>query len=127
MSSRTFINTVAASVAAPIVCLIVSAIAGGLFALIQTLFTVLRPGIIGFFAVIVGTCIGVIAARTTCDKFLTPYQTGVVFVVFAVLVLAGLTLMLLYRPLTVDQINSYVQLMVLALMAYVIFWRQAEI
>ena len=127
MSSRAIVNTVAASVAAPIVCLVVSAVSGGLFAIVQTIFTVLRPGIIGFFAVIIGTCMGMAAARMTCDRFLSPYQNGVVFVVFALLVIAGTTFMILYRPLTAEQINSYVQLVVLAFMAYVVFWRYDDI
>jgi hypothetical protein len=120
-------RTIAASIAAPIVCLVVSVVAGGLFAVIQTLTTVLRPGIIGFFAVIIGTVAGVAASRGLCDRYLTPYRTGVVFVSFVVLIVAGLIFQLVYVPPRMEQINSYVQLIVLAVSSYVVFWKDDDV
>ena len=116
-------RTIAASITAPIVCVIVSAIAGGLFAVFQTITTVLLPGIIGFFAVIIGTVAGMAASRGVCDRFLTPYRTEVVFVSFVILVVSGLIFELFYVPPRLEQINSYVQLMVLAVTSYVVFWK----
>jgi hypothetical protein len=120
-------RTIAASIAAPIVCLVVSAVAGGLFAIFQTLTTVMRPEIIGFFAVIIGSVAGVSAARGVCDKYLTPYRTGVVFVSFIVLVIIGLIFELVYIPPRMEQINSYVQLIALAVTSYIIFWRGDDV
>lgn len=123
MSGEIIIKTAAASIAAPIICVVVSAVAGALFAVAQTLLTVMRPGIIGFFAVIIGTVAGVAASRGFCDKFLTPYHARSVFLVFVLLVIAGLFFLVAYVPMSLEQINSYVQLIVLSLMTYMVFWR----
>lgn len=120
---RGVFKTIAASIAAPIVCAVVSAVAGGIFAVIQTVTTVLRPGIIGFFAVIIGSVAGVAASKEVCDRFLSPYRAEFVFVSLVALVLAGLIFELVYVPLRIEQINSYVQLVVLAVASYAVFWK----
>ncbi|PBB36765.1 hypothetical protein [Mesorhizobium sp. WSM3868] len=77
------LQTLVAMVLAFVVYMVVATIACMVIYFSQTLLTVVRPGIIAFFAMVIGSVIGMIAARKACDTVLRGYSGKVVFVMFA--------------------------------------------
>ncbi|GAO39229.1 hypothetical protein SCH01S_28_00880 [Sphingomonas changbaiensis NBRC 104936] len=121
------LKTLAACLLAPIALIVVAMLWGGVNAILMNIFTVIRPGIIGFFSVLIGTVAGMFAARIACDKWLSGYHPQVVFVVLALLGFGGLLFELFFVPFDGAKINSYVQLGLIALFSYHLFWRYEPI
>jgi hypothetical protein len=119
-SSGTFIlQTVVAIVLAILVFAVVSTLAAGILYITERVLTVMRPGIIAFFALIVGSWVGMQLARVACDAVLRGYSERSVFVTFAVLVAAGLAFEFIFVPMRLEQINSYAQLITAGIAAFV--------
>ncbi|ESY89081.1 hypothetical protein X739_01360 [Mesorhizobium sp. LNHC220B00] len=117
------LQTIVAMVLALVVYLVVATVAGmGIF-LIQYMLTVIRPGIIQFFAVLFGSVVGMTAAKAACDAVLRGYSGKAVFVMFAVLGLAAVVMEIFFVPMQLNQINSVGQLVAGIITAFVYFWK----
>ncbi|PBB98372.1 hypothetical protein [Mesorhizobium sp. WSM3862] len=117
------LQTVVAMVLALVVYLIVATIAGMIIYFTQTLLTVVRPGIIEFFAVTIGSFVGMMAARRACDTVLRSYSGKAVFLMFALLTAAALATEIFLVPMQLNQINSLGQLASGMFAAFIYFWK----
>jgi hypothetical protein len=117
------LQTTVAMVLALIVYVVVAVLAGTLFYLIQTGFTVIRPGITQFFSVIIGSAIGMMAARKACDKVLRNYAGRAVFIMFAALAAGIAFIEVVYVPMQWNQINSAAQVITAIVVSYTLFWK----
>ncbi len=119
------LQTSVAMVLALVVYLVVATVTGVLIFLIQWSMTVIRPGIIQFFAATTGSVAGMAAAKGGCDSVLRGYSRRAVFVMFAILTVAALAMELFIVPMQLNQINSLGQLVAGTIAAYVCFWQDA--
>ncbi|TRC91141.1 hypothetical protein FJV80_04260 [Mesorhizobium sp. WSM4310] len=117
------LQTLVAMVLAFVVYMVVATVAGMAIYFVQTLLTVVRPGIIAFFAMVIGSVIGMTAARKACDTVLRGYSGKAVFIMFAALAAAALAAELFLVPMQLNQINSLGQLAAGIITAFVYFWK----
>jgi hypothetical protein len=116
------LKTVGACLIAPIILFFVALVWGGLNGIMMSIFSFAPAGVISFFSVVIGTSAGMFAARIACDKWLVDYSPQVVFFLFALLSIGALLFELLYVPFDMTKINSYVQIALIAVLSYVLFW-----
>lgn len=117
------LQTAVAMVLALVVYLVVATVAAVLIFRVQSFMTVIRPEIIQFFAAIIGSVIGITAAKAACDTVLRGYSRKAVFVMFAILTVAALAMELFLVPMQINQINSLGQLVAGTISAYLYFWQ----
>lgn len=122
-AGKTFTHMMLAPPLALIIYVIAAIVIGGLVGIFNTLTTVMRPGIIGFISVAVGSLAGISAARWACDEWLPLFYPRAVFFMFLSLSVAGVAFEIAFVPFDATKINSYVQLVVSALAAYAFFWQ----
>lgn len=116
-------GTIAASIVAVVVLTVVSGVVGLLASFFYSIFTVIRPGIIEFFALIIGSIAGVAAARASCDAIFKVYSPKTVFVVIAAICAAGLAFELLGLPFGWARVNPIAQLVAVSWFSFLAFWR----
>lgn len=121
------LKTVGACFLAPIVWLIGAMLGGGIYAIVNSIFTVIRPGIIQFFAVIIGTWVGMYAARVACDSWLKGYHAQTVFFIFAVLCIGAGYFEFIVLPLDLSRFSSYAQVIMMGISSYMLFWKYEPI
>lgn len=119
-------GTVLAFFITPIVLSLVAIVVGFLWAFLNTATTVVRPGIIGFFAAITGGVAGTYAARISCDSVLKSYAKRAVFVEIALLVL-GLLFFEYMLPLSWDRLAPVAQILAVAATGWTLFWKDEDI
>lgn len=121
------LKTIGACFLAPIMWIIGAMLGGLFFTITNSILTVIRPEIIQFFAAVIGTFAGIYVARISCDRWLKGYNPQVVFVVFAVLFLGLGYFEFVMLPLEWSRLDSYVQLLLLAFLSYIMFWKNEPI
>ena len=117
------LKTIAACILAPIVAAVGAAIAALLWFFLNYAFSVIRPEILGFFAGVFGSFVGMYAARAACDKFIFGYLPQAVFFVFALIVAFYIYLYVFLLPFEWINLVSYAQVLVVAIMSYFLFWK----
>lgn len=122
---RPWWHTAAACGLSLIVWMAVSFVVGGFLTVLQTILTVLRPGIVGALAAAAGGFAGVEAAEYVCDRWLRSYSGRAVFLALCCFFLADVAAEILYVPPQLGQIATALQLIVSVLAAYGTFWKRA--
>jgi uncharacterized membrane protein HdeD (DUF308 family) len=118
-------RTIVACLLTPIILGVVSVVIGTLFFWFNSVTTVMRPEIIGFFSSIFGGVFGVIATHAALEKWLKPYSLHAVFMVFCVIIGGGVIFEIFYVPKAWTQISSFAQLLAIAVTSYQSFWEEA--
>ena len=121
------LKTVAACILAPVTAAVGAAIAGLLWYFMNFAFSVIRPEILGFFAAIFGSFVGMYAARAICDKFLGGYIPQAVFFIFALIVTLSSYTYIFVLPLEWIKLGSYAQVAIIGFLSYVFFWKAEAI
>lgn len=121
--SPKFLQTLGAVIVAPLAWTATALVAGGVFSVLNRIFTVVRPEIIDFFAAMFAAVIGMVAARASCDKLFKRYSRPAIFVEFAVLAAAGVGFVLFFVSNPVSPVTSTAQCLLVAYMAFVFFWQ----
>lgn len=116
-------QTIVAAILALVVYFIVSTLAAMAIYYLQVLFTIIRPGILMFMAVVIGSFVGMNAARWSCDAILRDYSGRAVFVFFALLAVVLAFGEVMFVPRSWNQLNSAGQLVSALVASYWLFWR----
>ena len=102
---------------------------GFLLSIWNQVMTTVRPEIVDFFAAIVATIIGMLAARAVCDKIFKVYSKRpifVLFILFALLSVVGMATELLSLGKLQTPITVSAHLIAMTVAAWVIFWRRVR-
>lgn len=124
-------QTALAVIVAPVIWMVVTLIVAFLLSFWNRLMTVVRPEIIDFFAVIVATIVGMVAARAACDKFFKHYSRRPIFVIFVLFGLLSLVGVITEfasasEPEFARPITAVVATIAMVIAAYSKFWLREE-
>jgi hypothetical protein len=119
------LQSAVAMVLALVVYVVIASLASMAIYFVQSFMTVIRPGLIQFMAIIAGSFVGMMAAKSACDAVLKGYSSRAVFIMFVVLIAAMVIVEVGFVPMNMNQINSGAQLIASWIAAYSFFWREA--